>query len=278
MPKDSQPLRQEVAIVTGATRGIGRAIAAQLCRLGAQVVVCGRGAREVERAARELGASGQALGITADVQKLDDVERLVNQTMETFERIDILVNNAGIGIFGPVDRLAPEEWEQVVNTNLRGAFYTIRAVATHMMRQGSGHIINISSLAGKNGFAGGTIYCASKFGLMGLSYSAAEDLRGYGIRVSVICPGSVHTEFSPHAGKNPEKMLKPEDVAHAVAMLVTQRPQSFISEIDPAERDRPKSPRCRGDVLFLSEQALAPPPGDPLPASAFRDPLSPSGR
>ncbi len=239
MPKDSQPLRQEVAIVTGATRGIGRAIAAQLCRLGAQVVVCGRGAREVERAARELGASGQALGITADVQKLDDVERLVNQTMETFERIDILVNNAGIGIFGPVDRLAPEEWEQVVNTNLRGAFYTIRAVAPHMMRQGSGHIINISSLAGKNGFAGGTIYCASKFGLMGLSYSAAEDLRGYGIRVSVICPGSVHTEFSPHVGKNPEKMLKPEDVAHAVAMLVTQRPQSFISEIDLRPTQKP---------------------------------------
>ncbi|HEY4683572.1 MAG TPA: SDR family NAD(P)-dependent oxidoreductase [Candidatus Acidoferrales bacterium] len=239
MPKDSQPLRQEVAIVTGATRGIGRAIAAQLCRLGAQVVVCGRGAREVERAARELGASGQALGITADVQKLDDVERLVNQTMETFERIDILVNNAGIGMFGPVDRLAPEEWEQVVNTNLRGAFYTIRAVAPHMMRQGSGHIINISSLAGKNGFAGGTIYCASKFGLMGLSYSAAEDLRGYGIRVSVICPGSVHTEFSPHAGKNPEKMLKPEDVAHAVAMLVTQRPQSFISEIDLRPTQKP---------------------------------------
>src|SRR3970040_937274 len=224
MPKDSQPLRQEVAIVTGATRGIGRAIAAQLCRLGAQVVVCGRGAREVERAARELGASGQALGITADVQKLDDVEKLVNQTMEIFERIDILVNNAGIGMFGPVDRLAPEEWEQVVNTNLRGAFYTIRAVAPHMMRQGPGHIINISSPAGQNGFAGGTIYCASKFGLMGLSYSAAEDLRGYGIRVSVICPGSVHTEFSPHAGKNPEKMLKPEDVAHAVAMLVTPRP------------------------------------------------------
>jgi len=239
MPKDSQPLRQEVAIVTGATRGIGRAIAAQLCRLGAQVVVCGRGAREVERAARELGASGQALGITADVQKLDDVERLVNQTMEIFERIDILVNNAGIGMFGPVDRLAPEEWEQVVNTNLRGAFYTIRAVAPHMMRQGSGHIINISSLAGKNGFAGGTIYCASKFGLMGLSYSAAEDLRGYGIRVSVICPGSVHTEFSPHAGKNPEKMLKPEDVAHAVAMLVTQRPQSFISEIDLRPTQKP---------------------------------------
>ena len=239
MHKDSQPLRQEVAIVTGATRGIGRAIAAQLCRLGAQVVVCGRGAREVERAARELGASGQALGITADVQKLDDVERLVNQTMETFERIDILVNNAGIGIFGPVDRLAPEEWEQVVNTNLRGAFYTIRAVAPHMMRQGSGHIINISSLAGKNGFAGGTIYCASKFGLMGLSYSAAEDLRGYGIRVSVICPGSVHTEFSPHAGKDSEKMLKPEDVAHAVAMLVTQRPQSFISEIDLRPTQKP---------------------------------------
>jgi NAD(P)-dependent dehydrogenase (short-subunit alcohol dehydrogenase family) len=239
MNTQAQPLTEQVAIVTGATRGIGRAIAAELARLGATVVVSGRTPSEVERVARELGAPSRALGIPADVQNLQNVERLVAQTIETFGRIDVLVNNAGIGVFGPVDRLQPEEWEAVVNTNLRGPFYVIRAVAPHMIRQRSGHIINISSLAGKNAFAGGSIYCASKFGLLGLSRCAAEDLRAHGIRVSVICPGSVLTEFSPHAGKDLAKMLRPEDVAHAVAMLVTQQPQSFISEIDIRPTHKP---------------------------------------
>ncbi len=239
MDGEGKPLTQQVAIVTGSTRGIGRAIADKLLRLGAMVVVSGRHTTEVEHTARELSVLGQALAIPADVRKLEDVERLVAKAIAAWQRIDILVNNAGIGIFGPADRITPEEWEQVVNTNLRGPFYTIRAVAPHMIRQRSGHIINISSLAGKHAFAGGTIYCASKFGLMGLTYSAAEDLRAYGIRVSVICPGSVYTKFSPHAGKDPEKMLRPEDVAHAVAMLVTQRSQSFVSEIDLRPTQKP---------------------------------------
>jgi NAD(P)-dependent dehydrogenase (short-subunit alcohol dehydrogenase family) len=136
---------------------------------------------------------------------------------------------AGFG--GPLHQLPPESWDQVLNTNLRGVYFCIRAFAPMMIRARSGHIINISSLAGKNALPNGAAYAASKWGLNGLTYSVAEELRVHNIRVSVVCPGSVDTELSPHAGKDKSKMLQPEDVAHAVAMLVTQAPQSFVSEI-----------------------------------------------
>ena len=118
-----------------------------------------------------------------------------------------------------------------MNTNLRGIFYTVRAFTPLMISGGGGHVINISSIAGKNPLPNGAAYAASKWGLNGLSYSIAEELRGHNIRVSIVCPGSTHTELSPHEGKNPQKMLQPDDVAHVVAMLVTQAPQSFASEV-----------------------------------------------
>jgi 3-oxoacyl-[acyl-carrier protein] reductase len=146
--------------------------------------------------------------------------------------IEILVNNAGIGIFGPFHERSEADWDAVLGTNLKAMFLTSRAIASRMIRLSRGHIVNISSLASKSAFPGGAIYCASKWGLMGLSACMAEDLRAHGIRVSVICPGSVATEFSAHAGRDPRTLLQPEDVAHAVAMVVTQREGSFISEID----------------------------------------------
>src|SRR6266436_7744400 len=147
-------------------------------------------------------------------------------------RTDILVNNAGVGSFSvPLHQMTPEAWEKVLNTNLRGVYYCIRSFAPLMIRAHTGHIVNVSSLAGKNALPNGAAYAASKWGLNGLSYSVAEELRAHGIRVSVVCPGSVNTELSPHVGKDPLKMLQPEDVAHTVAMLVTQAPQSFVSEI-----------------------------------------------
>jgi NAD(P)-dependent dehydrogenase (short-subunit alcohol dehydrogenase family) len=118
-----------------------------------------------------------------------------------------------------------------MNTNLRGAYYCIRSLAPIILQTGSGHIINVSSLAGKNALPNGAAYAASKWGLNGLTYSVAEELRAHNIRVSVICPGSTNTDFSPHPGKNNEKMLQAADVAHVVAMLVTQAPQSFASEV-----------------------------------------------
>src|SRR5439155_18419306 len=132
----------------------------------------------------------------------------------------ILVNNAGVGAFaGPLHELTPDGWENVLNTNLRGVFYCIRSFAPMMIGAGRGHIVNISSLAGKNALPNGAAYAASKWGLNGLSYSVAEELREHGIRVSVVCPGSVNTDLSPHTVKDPGKMLQPEDVAHVVAML-----------------------------------------------------------
>lgn len=142
------------------------------------------------------------------------------------------MNNAGIGgLGGPLHQLATADWEKILNTNLRGVYYTIRSFVPLMIRGKGGHIINISSLAGKNPLPNGAAYAASKWGLNGLSYSVAEELRAHDIRVSVVCPGSVNTEFSPHVGKDASKMLQPADVAHAVGMLVTQAPQSFVSEI-----------------------------------------------
>jgi len=124
-----------------------------------------------------------------------------------------------------------EAWEQIFNTNLRGVYYCLRSFAPLMIAGHGGDIVNISSLAGKNALPNGAAYAASKWGLNGLSYSVAEELRPYNIRVSVVCPGSTATELGPHTGKDPGKMLQPSDVAHVVAMLVTQAPQSFASEV-----------------------------------------------
>src|SRR5207253_6469628 len=167
-----------------------------------------------------------------DVTDLHAVEALGEHVERTFHRIDILGNYAGIGgAGGPLHQLAPNDWEHVLNANLRGVYYCIRSLAPIMIKARAGHIVNISSLAGKNALPNGAAYAASKWGLNGLSYSVAEELRGHNIRVSVVCPGSVDTELGPHTGKDLAKMLQPEDVAHAVAMLVTQAPQSFVSEI-----------------------------------------------
>ena len=225
-------LAGQVAVVTGASRGIGLAIARRLGQMGARVSLCARNAANLERAASDLRAAGiQVLALRTDVTRGDEVASLVSETQRAFGPVDILVNNAGIGIFGPFQEQTEADWNAIMDTNLKSVFLVSRAVAPGMIRRKTGHIINIGSLAGKSAFANGAIYCASKWGLLGLTGCMAEELRAHGIRVSTICPGSVATEFSPHAGKDPARMLQPEDVAHAVAALVTQAPGSFISEV-----------------------------------------------
>ena len=226
-------LAGQVAVVTGAGRGIGAAIASRLGHLGAHVVLCARTRRSLETVSSGIAsAGGQSSVMECDVTDLKSVEAAAKSVEQKFGRVDILVNNAGVGTFStPLHEVPPGDWERVMNTNLRGVYYCIRNFAPHMIRSGGGHIINISSLAGKNALPNGAVYAASKWGLNGLTYSVAEELRAHNIRVSVICPGSVHTEFGPHTGKSPEKMLQPDDVAHIVGMLVTQARQSFASEI-----------------------------------------------
>ena len=226
-------LSGKAALITGASRGIGLAIASRLGRMGASVAICARTREAVERAAAALREQGiRAQPIVADVTRTEDIEKMMKEASDQLGEIEILVNNAGVGIFGPFHERSEADWDAVLGTNLKAVFLTSRAVASRMIRLGRGHIINVSSLASKSAFSGGAVYCASKWGLMGLTACMAEDLRAHGIRVSVICPGSVATEFSPHAGRDPRTLLQPEDVAHAVAMVVTQSEGSFISEVD----------------------------------------------
>jgi len=228
----SPPLTDAVALVTGGSRGIGRAIALRLAALGAAVAICGRdGAALQESSAAIARSGGRVFSQVADVTHSADVSDLVAKTESALGPISILINNAGIGLFGLAHEKSEADWDRVLGTNLKSAFLVSRAVVPSMIRRGSGDIINISSLAGRNAFAGGGLYCASKWGLQGLSACMAEDLRDFGIRVSVIAPGSVATGFSGRGPKDAAKALKPEDVAHAVAMIATQGPQSFLSEI-----------------------------------------------
>jgi 3-oxoacyl-[acyl-carrier protein] reductase len=227
-----ESLAGRVALVTGGSRGIGRAIARRLAGLGVAVAICGRDTKALESASGELKKlTGSVWAQTADVTRAAEVNDLVAKTESELGPVSILVNNAGIGLFGPIQEKSERDWDQILNTNLKSVFVVSRAVVPSMIKQGFGDIINIGSLAGKHTFAGGGIYCASKWGLRGLSGCMAEDLREYGIRVSVIAPGSVATEFG-RGGKDPAKALVAEDVAEGVAAVLLQRRQSFISEID----------------------------------------------
>jgi 3-oxoacyl-[acyl-carrier protein] reductase len=228
----AKPLDGKVAVVTGANRGIGLAIARKLGEMGATLSICARDPQKLELAKNELSAiAPKVFAAPVDVTRADQISTFIQYTQKNLGPIHILVNNAGIGWFGPAHEATEQIWDSILDTNLKSVFLVSKAVAPGMIEQKTGHIINIASLAGKNAFKNGAIYCASKWGLMGLTESMAEDLRQYGIRVSAICPGSVATEFSHSNTKDPAKILKSEDIAHAVAMIVTQAPQSFISEV-----------------------------------------------
>ena len=227
-------LKDRVAVITGASQGIGEAIAHRLASMGAAVVLSGRDIGRLERVRHDIESTGRhAVSAPCDLQDAESVAQLGIHVGELFGRCDILVNNAGVGITGkPLFETTLAEWMQMMQTNLRGPFLTIKAFAPMMIAAKHGHIINISSLAGRNPLPLGAAYAASKWGLNGLTYSVAEELRAYNIRVSVIAPGSVNTHFgSGESGKNPARMLQPQDVAHVVAMLVTQATPSFVSEV-----------------------------------------------
>jgi NAD(P)-dependent dehydrogenase (short-subunit alcohol dehydrogenase family) len=186
--------------------------------------------QQTAKAIKQRG--GRCEAWPCDVTDYSSVESLAGRVQQTFGRVDILVNNAAIGGFGgPLHTMPTEQWDPLLNTNLRGVFYCIRAFAPLMISGGGGDIVNISSIAGKNALPGGAAYAASKWGLNGLNYSVAEELRGHNIRVAVVCPGSTNTELSPHQGKDPNKMLQPEDVADVVALMVTQARRAFTSEV-----------------------------------------------
>ena len=194
---DAKPLAGRVAVVTGGTRGIGLAIARSLADDGASVVVSGRDPDRLESAAKELEALGtSALAVAADAGKREDAERLVETTKERFGRIDVLVNNAGITRDQLLVRMKDDDWDKVMDTNLRGVFLMTRAVGKVMMRQKSGRMINISSTAGAMGNAGQVNYSAAKAGVIGLSKAAARELAHWNILVNVVAPGLIETDMT----------------------------------------------------------------------------------
>jgi NAD(P)-dependent dehydrogenase (short-subunit alcohol dehydrogenase family) len=222
----------QVAVVTGAARGIGAAIGKRLSALGATVFLAARYRERLAAVQAEIAnAGGHAEIAPFDLCDEASISRLANSVQERFGRCDILVNNAGIGEIGrPLHETSSQTWDRIMATNLRGPYLMIRAFAPLMIAQGSGHIVNISSLAGHSPLKNGAAYAASKWGLNGLTYSVAEELRDYGIRVSAVAPGSVNTAFGGSTSEASWK-IQPDDVANAVAMIVTQSPSSFISEV-----------------------------------------------
>jgi NAD(P)-dependent dehydrogenase (short-subunit alcohol dehydrogenase family) len=227
----------KVAIVTGGTRGIGRAIATRLQAQGAAVAICGRSSATVEKATNELAAAGRPfVAEVADVRKLDEVQRFFRNVDERLGTVDYLVNNAGIGIYKPVIDLSPEDWSNMLDLNLTGVFFCSKEALRRMVGRG-GYIINVSSLAGRNAFAGGAGYNASKFGLNGFSEAMMMDHRYDGVRVSYVMPGSVATDFGssgPAAWK-----IAPEDVAEVVLTLLRMPERTLISRVEM----RPSKPR-----------------------------------
>jgi NAD(P)-dependent dehydrogenase (short-subunit alcohol dehydrogenase family) len=228
-------LASKVAIVTGGSRGIGLAIAQRFLADGGSVVICGTTERHLDEAQRTLAAGDGArlVAVRADVREPDAADRLVRTAVDRFGGLDILVNNAAVGFFGPLADISVDDWQRVIDTNLNGVFYCTRAAIPHMRRRGGGWIVNISSLAGKNAFPGGTAYCASKAALNALSEALMQELRYDGIRVTYVMPGSVRTRFSA-GGDDPgsEWKLAPDDVAQVVTDLVSHPDRSLPSRVE----------------------------------------------
>ncbi len=227
-------LAGKTCLVTGATRGIGRAVAEALAAAGADVVISARTSSDVEHVAKDLDYAflGSVVGIAADVSDPEDCSRLVQETADAFGHLDVLVNNAGVGILASIEELSVEDWETQVHTNLRGVFCCSKAAVPHL-KSTEGWIINIGSLAGRNPFAGGSGYNASKFGLVGMTEAMMLDLRHSGIRVSMVMPGSVNTRFGgdyPEGGR--AWALGAEDVASAVLHLLSYPDNAHVSRVE----------------------------------------------
>lgn len=232
-------LAGRVALVTGGTKGIGRAIAEHLLEAGTSVAICARTETEVQIAAAQLGE--RAVGIVCDVADHRACARMVNQTVAHFGRLDILVNNAGLGVFKPLAEMSVEEWRLQVDVNLGGVFYCSKAALPHLVASGDGFIVNIASLASRHAFRGGTGYNASKFGLLGLTEAMMLDVRHDGVRVSVVMPGSVNTHFG---GREPVPertwRLHADDCAAAVTQLLSYPKETHVSRIEVRPSQPPR--------------------------------------
>jgi NADP-dependent 3-hydroxy acid dehydrogenase YdfG len=236
-------LAGKVALITGASSGIGRASALALAQEGANLVVTARRAARLQ----ELAASVQPFGsrtvsLVGDASEEETARRCVAAAMQTFGRLDILINNVGVGNYKNLVDTSAAEYDEMMDSNVRSTFLFTRHAVPEMIKQGSGTVLMISSMAGKYGFPGEAVYCATKFAQVGFAQALDKELRPHGIKVGVICPGGTKTEFALGKGRTEQGvatsgMLEPEDVAGAVLLACTQSPKARIIEVQMRTMD-----------------------------------------
>lgn len=231
---------RKVAYITGGTKGIGFGIAKILLQNGICIAISGRKREDVDRAVSKLSSdTSKVLGIVSDVRNFAEEEKAVSVIVAHFGRLDYVIANAGLGVFRPVDEMAVEEWDSMIETNLSGLFYTLKA-SVEALKKSEGYFISISSLAGTNFFENGSGYNASKFGAVGFTQAAMIDLRKYNIKVSTIMPGSVATNFNGNTPSESDAWkIQPEDLGNLVLDIFKMNPRSLPSKIEI----RPSQPK-----------------------------------
>lgn len=235
-----ESLEGKVALITGGSKGIGYGVAESLLERNMKVAITSRNLKNAEDAAITLGKKGEVLPLEADVRNLESQQKAVENIIKKWGQIDVLVANAGIGHFGSIEELSPKQWQETIDTNLTGVFYSIKA-SLDALKKSKGYIITISSLAGTNFFAGGAAYNASKFGLTGFSQAVMLDLRDKGIKVSTIMPGSVATYFNDHTpNKEDAWKIQIEDIGELVTDLLVMNPRTLPSKIEVRPSQPPK--------------------------------------
>lgn len=226
-----QNIKDKVAYITGGTKGIGFGIAKALIEAGIKVAISGRNIRDAEKATEALG-NQNVLAIQADVKSFENEVQAVEQILEKFGKLDIVIANAGVGKFAPVDELTLADWNVMIDTNLTGAFHTLKATVAQL-KQNKGYYISIASLAGTNFFAAGAGYNASKFGLVGFTQAAMLDLRNYDIKCTTIMPGSVTSHFNDHVPNDADDWkIQPADIGQLVVDLLKMNPNVLPSKIE----------------------------------------------
>jgi 3-oxoacyl-[acyl-carrier protein] reductase len=226
-------ISDKVVLITGGSKGIGLGIAQSLINLNAKVAITSRSLKAAEDAARQLETirPGNILALESDVRSYDSQKRSVEAVVEKWGRLDVLVANAGLGHFGSIEDLTPEQWQETIDTNLTGVFYSIKSTLG-ALKNSKGYIITIASLAGTNFFAGGSAYNASKFGLVGFTQAVMLDVRNHGIKVTTIMPGSVATDFGSQHGSNDSWKIQPQDIGQMVVDLLNMNPRTLPSKIE----------------------------------------------
>jgi 3-oxoacyl-[acyl-carrier protein] reductase len=226
-------LKKSIAVVTGGSEGIGLAITQALGRSGASIAICSRSESKVKTALKTLTGGGvHAVGTACDVSDPTSVAAFADFVGRALGQPRILVNNAGIGRFAQLEQMSLEDWDAVIATNLRGPFLVTRAFLPAMKSAGEGAIVNVSSLAGRNGIDGGTAYCASKHGLLGFAKALMFEVRKHNLRVITVCPGSVATDFSARSREKADRVLRAEDVADTIVATLTLPDRAMVSELD----------------------------------------------